>query len=95
MNAKVRFIVSVVLACAVIGTAAEVEWTGKGADDLWSTAGNWQGGKTPGASDVIMLRSPPERGPVISGRPSMCLTGLTLRLPAGGDSQNAATASER
>ncbi|MHC4645867.1 MAG: fibronectin type III domain-containing protein, partial [Planctomycetota bacterium] len=65
MNGKVTFVVSVVLACAVIGTAAEVEWTGKGADDLWSTAGNWEGGKAPGASDVIVLSSPPERGPVI------------------------------
>ena len=61
MNGKVTFVVSVVLACAVIGTAAEVEWTGKGAGDLWSTGGNWEGGKAPVASDVIVLRSPPER----------------------------------
>ncbi|HUT28633.1 MAG TPA: hypothetical protein VMX13_02490 [Sedimentisphaerales bacterium] len=65
MNGKVTFVVSVVLACAVIGTAAEVEWTGKGADDLWSTGGNWEGGKAPVASDAIVLCSPPERGPVI------------------------------
>jgi len=65
MNCKVTYVVSVVLVCAVIGTAAEVEWTGKGADDLWSTADNWEGGKAPGASDVIVLKSPPERGPVI------------------------------
>ena len=43
----------------------EVEWTGKGAGDLWSTAGNWEGDKVPAVSDVIVLRSPPERGPVI------------------------------
>jgi hypothetical protein len=66
MNGKVTFMVSVVLACAVIGTAVEVEWTGKGADDLWSTGDNWEGGKAPAASDVIVLSSPPERGPVIN-----------------------------
>ncbi|MHC4337738.1 MAG: hypothetical protein ACYSTG_07295, partial [Planctomycetota bacterium] len=65
MNGKVTFVVSVVLVCAVIGTAAEVEWTGKGAGDLWSTGGNWEGGKVPGPTDVIVLSSPPERGPVI------------------------------
>ena len=65
MNGKVTFVVSVVLACAVIGTAAEVEWTGKGVGDLWTTGGNWEGGKAPASGDVIVLRSPPERGPVI------------------------------
>jgi hypothetical protein len=65
MNGKAAFVVSVVLICAVIGSAVEVEWTGKGADDLWSTPGNWQGGNVPGPTDVIVLSSPPDRGPVI------------------------------
>ena len=65
MNGRLTFVFFVVLACAVIGTAAEVEWSGKGDGDLWTTPGNREGGKAPASGDVIMLRSPPARGPVI------------------------------
>ncbi|MHC4483004.1 MAG: hypothetical protein ACYSW4_05600, partial [Planctomycetota bacterium] len=65
MYRRMAVIVCWVLICTLVGRAAEVEWTGKGTGDLWSTPGNWEGGKAPVASDVIVLRSPPERGPVI------------------------------
>jgi hypothetical protein len=31
---------------------ASVEWTGQGADDNWTTVGNWSGGSLPGALDT-------------------------------------------
>jgi hypothetical protein len=68
MNGKVTFVISIVLVCAAICTAVEVEWTGKGADDLWTTGANWEGGKAPTSSDVIVLEAPPARGPVIDSK---------------------------
>lgn len=53
------------LITAPVLSAAEIEWKGGGADNSWCTAGNWEGGKLPGPSDIIVLNPPPERGPVI------------------------------
>ena len=66
MNGRVTFVVSVVLICAAIGSAGEVKWKGGGSENLWSTAGNWEGGKVPGPHDVVVLNPPPQRGPVIT-----------------------------
>jgi len=53
------------LIMAPVLSAAEIEWKGGGADNSWCTAGNWDGGKIPGPSDIIVLNPPPTRGPVI------------------------------
>ncbi len=45
---------------------ADTNWTGAGADDLWSTAANWSDG-VPDEADVVTIASPPEQGPVIDG----------------------------
>jgi len=45
---------------------ADTNWTGAGADDLWSTAANWSDG-VPDETDVVTIASPPEQGPVIDG----------------------------
>jgi hypothetical protein len=52
--------------CTLAARAAEVKWTGAGGDDFWKTAANWDGGRVPGKSDIIILNPPPERGPVIN-----------------------------
>ena len=54
----------VLLAGSAFG-GEQVKWTGQGAGDSWSTAGNWEGGKVPGPHDIIVLNPPPGRGPVI------------------------------
>jgi|GEM_PF-1722702 len=43
----------------------QVKWTSAGADDLWTTAANWDNAKVPGPHDIIILNPPPSRGPVI------------------------------
>jgi hypothetical protein len=65
MNSKVTVVVALILSSSVVASASEVKWTGAGADDLWTTAANWDGGKVPGTYDVIVLNPPPQRGPVI------------------------------
>ena len=60
--------ISIITLVLIVGSAfgaEQSEWTGKGADDLWTTPGNWQSGKIPGATDIIVLSAPQERGPVI------------------------------
>jgi len=66
MCRKTAFVITLVLIVGSAFAAEQAEWTGKGADDLWTTAANWQGGKAPGPTDVIVLSCPPERGPVIN-----------------------------
>jgi len=65
MCKKSMFLLIYFLTTAAVVSAAEIEWKGGGADNSWCTAGNWEGGKLPGPSDVIVLNPPPERGPVI------------------------------
>ncbi|MHC4212268.1 MAG: hypothetical protein ACYSWP_02735 [Planctomycetota bacterium] len=60
--------ISIITLILIVGSAfaaEQSEWTGKGADDLWTTPGNWKSGEIPGATDIIVLSAPPERGPVI------------------------------
>ena len=66
MSRKAAVIVWLVLVCVPAARAEEVKWTGAGADDYWSTAGNWEGGRVPGTSDIVILNPPPQRGPVIN-----------------------------
>lgn len=35
----------------------EIVWTNGNGDNLWSTAGNWQGGVVPGTSDTVVFNS--------------------------------------
>ncbi|MHC4664565.1 MAG: hypothetical protein ACYS9T_01240 [Planctomycetota bacterium] len=66
MSRRPAVIICWVLICGLVGQAAEVKWTGAGADDYWTTAANWEGGRVPGTSDIVILNPPPQRGPVIN-----------------------------
>jgi len=67
MTRRISIIILLILTVYSVAIASvEVKWTGKGADDLWTTAGNWDGGKVPGPHDIIILNPPPGRGPVIN-----------------------------
>ncbi|MGN0846129.1 MAG: autotransporter-associated beta strand repeat-containing protein [Kiritimatiellia bacterium] len=44
---------AVVAACGLVG--AECVWTGAAGDGQWATAGNWSGGRVPGAADVVVF----------------------------------------
>ncbi len=67
MSLKSLVAVFAVVIMGSVGFAAEVKWTGAGADDSWFTADNWEGGVVPGPADIVILNPPPGRGPVISG----------------------------
>jgi len=64
MISRMSIITLLLVAGSAFG-AVEVKWTGKGADDLWTTAENWDSGKVPGPHDIIILNPPPGRGPMI------------------------------
>ena len=66
MSRRISIITLLVLIAGAVVTAAEVKWTGAGADNSWTTAANWNGGKVPGQYDIVILNSPPQRGPVIN-----------------------------
>ena len=46
----------VALSLTVVAQAAEVVWTGGGADNKWSTVENWSTGALPGTTDFVVFR---------------------------------------
>ena len=70
MCKKLISLASLIMVFGLVGNVAVVNadtnWTGTGADDLWSTAANWSDG-VPDEADVVTIASPPEQGPVIDG----------------------------
>ena len=70
MCKKLISLASLIMVFGLVGNVtvvnADTNWTGAGADDLWSTAANWDAG-VPDEADVVTIASPPEQGPVIDG----------------------------
>jgi len=70
MCKKLISLASLIMVFGLVGDVtvvnADTNWTGAGADDLWSTAANWSDG-VPDEADVVTIASPPEQGPVIDG----------------------------
>jgi hypothetical protein len=68
MCKKVMFLICFVLVLGPVGTvSAQHNWTnGDPANDLWTTAGNWDMASVPGPGDLALINSPPAQGPVIN-----------------------------
>ena len=47
--------VSVLLIAPKIAQACTINWTGQGGDNYWTTAGNWDTGRIPGANDDVCI----------------------------------------
>lgn len=70
MCKKLLLLTSVVLALgfASVNYAADIVWSGRGADNLWSNPANWEGNKVPTAADDALIEVPgaaPPNGPLI------------------------------
>jgi len=69
MCRKLILLTSFVLVLGFVNNAnAQIAWTGLGADNLWSTAANWEGNKVPTAADEVTVDVPgaaAPNGPVI------------------------------
>ncbi|MHC4528374.1 MAG: hypothetical protein ACYTEX_21415 [Planctomycetota bacterium] len=66
MKKRVSVVFCLVLNIVIAASASEVKWTGGGADELWTTGANWEGGTVPGTYDAVVLNPPPQRGPAIN-----------------------------
>ena len=68
MCRKMIYLISFVLVLAFVSSAAAVQWTGLGADNLWSNPANWETNKVPTAADEVYVEVPAAaapNGPVI------------------------------
>jgi hypothetical protein len=65
MCRKLFFLTSCVLMLAFVNVnnAADIVWTGAGADNLWSNPANWEGNKVPTAGDDAMPEVPGAAAP--------------------------------
>lgn len=59
MYRRLLTLTSVVLVLALVNTASAQTWDGGGADDLWSTAANWDPDALPTAADDATVNSDP------------------------------------
>ncbi len=59
MYTRFLTLISVVLALALVGTASAQTWDGGGADDLWSTAANWDTDALPTDGDDATINMDP------------------------------------
>lgn len=67
---KVTILISFALALGFVSVtdAADIVWSGAGADNLWSNPANWEGNKVPTAGDDALIEVPgaePPNGPLI------------------------------
>src|SRR6266478_6522498 len=79
-----------VAACAaVLGTAAGAwatpqTWNGGGADDNWTTSGNWIGGVKPLAGDALLFDGPGRLTPTNDFAAATSFSGIRFTAAAGG-----------
>ncbi|MHC4648420.1 MAG: hypothetical protein ACYTBJ_23420 [Planctomycetota bacterium] len=91
MFRKLSFIISILLALALVRGASAVTWTNADPnDDLWSTPGNWDGGVPTGPDDgdTAQLDNPDVNGPLIrDGIDAVCvrMKGPGYSIPPGSD----------
>jgi hypothetical protein len=83
MDRQLRFVASLALVLALVGTAsaADVTWNGLGADGLWSTGANWDTGGPPTADDDAYINMEP--GAVIDDSVSADALDVILGNAAG------------
>ena len=71
MFRKMICLVSFVLVLGLmVDVQAAVNWTGDGADDLWSTATNWDTGTVPTSADKVRIDMLP--GPTVANEGAVC-----------------------
>lgn len=92
MKKRVSVVVCLVLIVVIAAGASEVKWTGGGADELWTTGANWDGGTVPGTYDAIVLNPPPQRGPVINSDIECGEMRMPLQVKLGWETAKTATA---
>ena len=63
MCRKMIYVVSFVLVLAFVSSAAAVQWTGLGDDNLWSNPANWETNKVPTAADEVYVEVPAAEAP--------------------------------
>ncbi|MBN2312470.1 MAG: hypothetical protein JXM79_00985 [Sedimentisphaerales bacterium] len=63
MSGKVTCLVSLILVICSVGNAARIEWSGAGADNLWSTRNNWSPAKIPTTADEVYIDVPYAKAP--------------------------------
>ncbi|KPK37507.1 MAG: hypothetical protein AMJ65_14405, partial [Phycisphaerae bacterium SG8_4] len=86
MCKKLIVLASVVLTLGFVNVsdAADILWTGAGADNLWENGANWEGNKAPGAADWAHIESPgatAPNGPVIQDGMHIEIDGMSNELP--------------
>ncbi len=67
-----------------VSDAADILWTGAGADNLWENGANWEGNKAPGAADWAHVESPgatAPNGPVVQDGMHIEINGMSNELP--------------
>ncbi|MHC4433846.1 MAG: hypothetical protein ACYTBS_18545, partial [Planctomycetota bacterium] len=76
--------VALTLGLVNVSDAADILWTGAGADNLWDNGANWEGNKAPGPTDWAHIESPgatAPNGPVIQDGMHIEIDGMSNELP--------------
>jgi len=84
MCKKVISLISLVLMTCSAVNAADIHWTGRGDDKLWSTRANWESNKVPTSADNVFVDVPAAKapgGPVIQNGIDAKANGLSCELP--------------
>ena len=55
MNKKLVFVMAVVVLGTSMSSVWAIDWTGAGADDLWSNTDNWSLARVPDSSDTVSI----------------------------------------
>jgi hypothetical protein len=63
MCKRMIYLASFVLVLGFVNSAMAIQWTGGGANNLWSTPANWEGNKVPTASDEAYVDVPGAEAP--------------------------------
>ncbi|NIO85005.1 MAG: hypothetical protein GTN53_31175, partial [Candidatus Aminicenantes bacterium] len=58
MCKKLIYLVSIVLFMGSVSQGADIQWTGLGGDNLWSTPENWDLGRVPTLEDEVRIDVP-------------------------------------
>ncbi|MHC4117804.1 MAG: LamG domain-containing protein [Planctomycetota bacterium] len=76
--------VVLMLGSVSVSNAADILWTGAGADNLWNNPANWEGNKAPGPLDWAHIESPgatAPNGPLIQDGMHLEIDGMSNELP--------------
>lgn len=76
--------VVLVFGFANVNEAVAIQWTGLGADNLWTNPANWEGNKVPGPTDWVNIESPgatAPNGPLVQEGMYIEIDGMANELP--------------